>query len=371
MSPSPAADNRAVTLDLPGRAVLAVVAGTLLTTAAAPLAAASTPPRAVTAKTTVTTTPAAGMDGGGSVRLLRRTRTAAAEPGPRGRTLWAVPGSQAGAAAARLRPTAPADAAILDRIAATPQGVWLGDWTPAGTVGSRVRAALGPALAHTALVTFVLYAIPHRDCHAAGLTTDAAYRAWIDAVAAGIAGAPALVVVEPDALAMAGCLDAPGLAERTALLRYAVDRLATGSTWVYLDAGHADWLAPATAAARLAAAGVGHARGFSLDVSNFGSTADQSAYARRIGAALGRPTPYVVDVGRNGRGSWSGPLEWCNPPGRALGVLPTTTPSDPSADALLWVKPPGESDGRCRPGEPGAGTFWIDYALGLARAAGW
>ena len=52
-----------------------------------------------------------------------------------------------------------------------------------------------------------------------------------------------------------------------------------------------------------------------------------------------------MDVGRNGRGTWSGPLEWCNPPGRALGAAPTTTPSDPLADALLWVKPPGESDG--------------------------
>ncbi len=41
------------------------------------------------------------------------------------------------------------------------------------------------------------------------------------------------------------------------------------------------------------------------------------------------------------------------------------------ADALLWVKPPGESDGTCRPGEPSAGTFWVDYALGLAHAAGW
>ena len=289
----PAADNGAVTLDLRSRALLAVAAGTLLATPAVlpataatvriltakPLVSTRPPVTSPAGRTTsvVTTIPVAGLDGGGSVRLVRSPVKAAAAPGPRGRALWAVPGSQAGAAAAGLRATAPADAALLDRIAATPQGVWLGDWTPAGTVGSKVQAVLAPALAHDALVTFVLYAIPHRDCHAAGLPTAAGYRAWIDAVAAGLAGAPALVVVEPDALAMAGCLDAPALAERTALLSYAVDRLATGSTWVYLDAGHAGWMAPGTAATRLAAAGVAHARGFSLDVSNFGSTADQSA----------------------------------------------------------------------------------------------
>ena len=198
----------------------------------------------------------------------------------------------------------------------------------------------------------MLYAIPHRDCHAGGLPTAQAYRAWVDAVAAGLAGSPAIVVLEPDALAMQGCLDAAGQQERTDLLRYAVGRLATGSTWVYLDAGHANWMSSSTAAARLTAAGIGTARGFSLNVSNFGTTADQSAYAHRIADALGRPTPYVVDVGRNGLGPWTGPLDWCNPPGRALGAAPTTTPADPTADALLWVKPPGESDGSCPRASP-------------------
>jgi endoglucanase len=334
--------------------------------------------------------PTSGVDGGTAVRVtrgrapdlvIRRQRPALVttapttapqtSTGPRGLPLRAVPGTQAATAAARLRADRPADAALLDRIAATPQGVWLGDWTPASTVGTTIRTALAPATTQGALVTFVLYAIPHRDCHAGGLPSSDAYRAWIDAVAAGLAGSPALVVLEPDALAMEGCLGATGASERNQLLRYAVGRLATGSTWTYLDAGHAGWLSSSEAAARLAAAGVNRARGFSLNVSNFGTTADQSAYAHRVADKLGRPTPYVVDVGRNGLGPWSGPLDWCNPPGRALGANPTTTPPDLMADALLWVKPPGESDGRCRPGEPSAGTFWVDYALGLARAAGW
>ncbi len=58
---------------------------------------------------------------------------------------------------------------------------------------------------------------------------------------------------------------------------------------------------------------------------------------------------------------------WCNPPGRALGATPRTSlTADPSVDAYLWIKRPGESDGPCD-GGPSAGTFWADYALGLAQ----
>ncbi len=174
--------------------------------------------------------PTSGPDGGTAVRLargaapnlvIRRQRPALVTPapsspppvqqgnGPRGRTLWAVPGTQAATAAARIRADRPADAAVLDRIAATPQAVWLGDWTPAPAVTTTIGRVLAPALAQNALVTFVLYAIPHRDCHAGGLPTAQAYRAWIDAVAAGLAGSPAIVVLEPDALAMQGCLTPP------------------------------------------------------------------------------------------------------------------------------------------------------------------
>ena len=291
--------------------------------------------------------------------------------GPRGRTLWAVPGSQAAQAAERLRTSRPDDAALLARMAATPTALWVGDWTPRATVGATIRRALAPALAHGAVVTLVLYAVPQRDCAKAGLPDGAAYRGWVDAVARAVAGAPAIVVLEPDALSLTDCLAPAGAAERSALLRYAVERLSHGSTWVYLDVGHSRWRPPADVAVRLRAAGVERARGFALNVANFGSTAEQVAYGHQVSDALGEPTPFVVDVGRGGRGPGEGELAWCNPPGRALGAAPTTSAPDELVDALLWVKPPGESDGSCRPGAPPAGEFWVDYALGLARTAGW
>ncbi|MFJ4217673.1 glycoside hydrolase family 6 protein, partial [Streptomyces hydrogenans] len=59
---------------------------------------------------------------------------------------------------------------------------------------------------------------------------------------------------------------------------------------------------------------------------------------------------------------------WCNPPGRSLGVPPTDRTGDALVDAYLWIKRPGDSDGQCR-GGPSAGTWWPEYALGLARRA--
>ncbi len=46
----------------------------------------------------------------------------------------------------------------------------------------------------------------------------------------------------------------------------------------------------------------------------------------------------------------------------------TTATGEPLADALTWIKAPGESDGTCGGGPP-AGQFWVDYAIGLAQRA--
>ena len=79
---------------------------------------------------------------------------------------------------------------------------------------------------------------------------------------------------------------------------------------------------------------------------------------------------YVIDTGRNGAGPSDDPLYWCNPSGRALGVAPTTETAGAHADAYLWVKRPGESDGSCDRGEPAAGRFVNQFAIELARNAG-
>jgi endoglucanase len=120
-------------------------------------------------------------------------------------------------------------------------------------------------------------------------------------------------------------------------------------------------------AARLKKAGVARARGFALNVSNFVTTAQSGTYAEALVKKLPGEHGYVIDTSRNGKGAGG---EWCNPPGRALGPRPTTATKYRHADAYLWVKVVGESDGECN-GGPAAGQWMPEYALSLAKAAGW
>jgi len=271
----------------------------------------------------------------------------------------------AGAQAAQWRATRPADAALMERMASTPTATWLGDWTP--DVRTAAADLVGKAAATGRRPVLVTYNIPERDCgnySGGGAKDEKAYRAWIRALAEGIADRPAAVILEPDALAhLCGDADA-----KYRMLSDAVTVLAAGKdTAVYLDAGHPHWLSVKTAAQRLRAAGVAKARGFALNVSNFVVTGETEWYGEEIVAALGGESHYVIDTSRNGNGDGGG-TDWCNPPGRALGATPSAATTGAHADAYLWIKVPGESDGACN-GAPAAGTWLPEYALGLAREA--
>lgn len=271
----------------------------------------------------------------------------------------------ANATIASWRDSRPDDASLLEGIARTPQAVWLtggsGDVARAQSVADAARAA-------GRVPVFVLYNIPARDCGGysgnGGAEAASGYRSWISAIAQGLTGRPALVVLEPDALANMDCLSASGREERVSLLAEAVRTLEAVAAAVYLDGGHPRWHSAAEMASRLERAGVHDAHGFALNVSNFFGTDENIGYGDAVSARLGG-MGYVVDTSRNGLG---GTGEWCNPPGRALGPTPTLAPNRGNAHALLWIKRPGESDGPCN-GGPNAGAWWPEYALGLAERA--
>ncbi|MBA3670963.1 MAG: glycoside hydrolase family 6 protein, partial [Gemmatimonadaceae bacterium] len=124
---------------------------------------------------------------------------------------------------------------------------------------------------------------------------------------------------------------------------------------------------PTDMADRLRKSGIDGADGFALNVSNFQANSVLMTYGDALSRLVGGKH-YVIDTSRNGRGG-AARREWCNPPGQALGTLPTTDTRRPLVDAFLWVKVPGQSDGTCN-GGPRAGEWWPDYALGLSRAAG-
>lgn len=287
-----------------------------------------------------------------------------------GRTLYVDPASVSAEQAAALRATNPDAADALYDIARQSQADWYGDWNPTATLSDTVAARNRAIRAVHAYPVLVAYNIPKRDCGSysgGGAESPEAYMAWIDALVAGIGSTPAAVIVEPDALAQLDCLGADDQQIRLELLRDAVESLAAHpNIAVYLDAGHSGWVDPAVMARRLSQAGIAHARGFSLNVSNFGATEEEVDYGHRISPAIGWKR-FVVDTSRNGNGAGTDG-EWCNPDGRALGRNPTALTGDRLVDAFLWIKHPGESDGSCN-GGPDAGEFWWEYALALARRA--
>jgi endoglucanase len=258
----------------------------------------------------------------------------------------------------------------LTAIANTPQAYWIVPGSSAATVAKYT----GDAQAAGAIPVLALYGIPHRDCGsfaAGGFATAAAYRGWIDGIASDLGSSPAAIILEPDALAMADCLSPDQRQERFDLMRYAVDTLTRNpATAVYIDGGHSRWVSADQMAARLNQVGVNHARGFSLNTANFFTTDEEIGYGEAI-SGLTNGSHYVIDTSRNGAGpAPDSALNWCNPDGRALGVPPTTATAGAHADAYLWIKRPGESDGSCDRGDPGAGRFSTQYAIDLASKAG-
>jgi endoglucanase len=100
-------------------------------------------------------------------------------------------------------------------------------------------------------------------------------------------------------------------------------------------------------------------------------------YEQNMGAAVAT-THFVIDTSRNGQGPLDASIyantpynqpagvvqtltngSWCNPPARGLGTHPTANTGVSLADAYLWVKTPGQSDGTCD--AEGGARAW-DYA---------
>ena len=306
------------------------------------------------------------------------------------------------------------DAALMRAMAKIPQAVWFTDGTPA-QVERRVRDVMRRARRQNAVPVLVAYYVPGRDCSqysAGGAPDERTYKRWIDAFARGIGGGRAVVIVEPDGLALLSsepwCNDGGGgstgepedmslVEQRFREIRHAIavfSRLPR--TGVYVDAGHSAWhelndydagygeprIQPGIVS-RLMRGGVAGADGFVLNVSNYRTDAELIEYGTRVSKCLWLRTrtgaascseddlaavpddargltPFVLDTSRNGRGPWTAPpglypdpQEWCNPPGRGLGARPGTRTGDRLVRAFLWVKRPGESDGQCTRGTAG------------------
>jgi len=286
-----------------------------------------------------------------------------------GLSFYTDPDSTATVAAASAAAADPdsAAAATLARLAEQPSAIWLlPEAYPLDTVQADVTAIADAAEAVGQTPVFVVYGIPDRDCgnFSAGGLSETDYPTWVSSIAAALTLRASVVILEPDALSLA--TQCGNVDQRLAQIQQGVASFAPTIATVYLDAGHSDWLSPATAADLLNRAGVAQVRGFATNVSNYNDSAAEQAFGEAV-SALTDGAHFVVDTSRNGRG---GTGEWCNPAGQALGGIPEATTDGGARDANLWVKEPGESDGTCN-GGPAAGQWWNERALELAAAAGW
>ncbi|UVS77366.1 glycoside hydrolase family 6 protein [Actinokineospora sp. UTMC 2448] len=337
---------------------------------------------------------------------------------PRGTQFYVEPDSNAARQAeVYLAEGRTADAELMAAMAAQPQAIW---FTTAGAdkVRADVRAVVEAARAQHQVPVLVAYFVPYRDCSqwsAGGARSEQEYKEWIDAFAEGIGDHKAVVIVEPDGLALLTsepwCTIGPDdelVPQRFREISHAVTALKRGKhTKVYLDAGHSAWQALNDYDAgygeprqqlgivnRLLLGNIAEADGFALNTSNYRFTEDLVQYGTRVSKCLYlrergaascpsaeeldamrvhpvRMKHFVLDTSRNGRGHYTpgdGETDWCNPPGRGLGERPTAHTGIPLVDAFVWTKRPGESDGECQGGPP-AGRWWPEQALELARLA--
>jgi endoglucanase len=275
----------------------------------------------------------------------------------------------------RNNPTDPRAKTINTYLGQTPTALGVGGDISAWIAGHAANAQLGGTLP-----VFVAYDIPNRDLgqySAGGESNVADYIAWAQTFAKAIGTRPAVLIVEPDSIIHMAGLTADEQQARTQALIGLLNAFGTyaPNTALYLDAGDGHYNTPAAVAPWLIKIGIDRIRGFSVNVANYNTAADSAAFAQQLIALLRQygirnDIGYVIDVSRNGHGrapdsyitqhpdNW-----WCNWPGSMIGQLPAVA-NPYGADALLWVKEPGVSDGTCgmAPSTP-SGTF--DPALAL------
>jgi cellulose 1,4-beta-cellobiosidase len=248
------------------------------------------------------------------------------------------------------------------------------------------EAGANPPYAHT----IVVYNFPDRDCSAessAGellLAEDGLNRyknEYIDPIVdllTEFSDIRTIIAYEPDGLAnLITNMGVPKCSNAASAYResteYALAALDLPNVAVYLDAGHAGWLGweanlPPTAQVYAeiykSAGSPKSTRGLVTNVSNYNGyrvssppsyttpnqNYDESRFHAALGPALesaGFPANFIVDQGRSGvqpggRVEWG---HWCNIKNSGFGPRPDINPSEAGLDAIVWIKPGGESDG--------------------------
>ncbi|KAI1087358.1 glycoside hydrolase family 6 protein [Rostrohypoxylon terebratum] len=241
------------------------------------------------------------------------------------------------------------------------------------------------------ILGLVIYDLPGRDCAAKASNGELKYNEldrykteYIDPIVAKIKANPNTafaLLIEPDSLPnlvtnadKTTCADSKtGYEEGVA---YALKSLNLPNVVMYIDAGHGGWLgwdanlkpgAEELAKVYKNAGSPKQVRGYATNIAGwnswdeepgefsdasdakYNSCQNEKTYVTKFSAALktaGFPEHAIVDTGRNAvtglREEWG---DWCNVNGAGFGVRPTADTGLELADAFVWGKPGGESDG--------------------------
>lgn len=288
-------------------------------------------------------------------------------------------------------------AELVAKVARYPTPTWLA-YTGASKEVPKVLAKVTEQMKQTGkkiLTSFIIYNLPNRDCSAVasrgelGIEHLGVYKEWIDEIAGYFAAheGPIVAVIEPDALGNMVSnsnseLCAEAFETQMEALVYAITKLNLPNVSVYQDVAQVGWLGWGgnmrllipILEQLLNKVGTGVLRGFTSNISNnqplvkpdppeatLSGCSSQSEYEysinvrealRKVGMV---DFGWIVDTSRNGRSNLKTRGEnWCNIKGAGIGRRPEANPPDlPELDAVYWFKPPGESDGSDRVGQPG------------------
>ena len=266
------------------------------------------------------------------------------------------------------------------QIAATPTAVWfdgVGKYEDS-TLTRLMSRANGAG--QTPIIT--IYGIPHRDCgsySAGGHQSSASYRGWIDRMSKIIGRSDAVIIVEPDAHNFCRWAHSDQrYRQRAELLQYVGKTFAANNpnAVLYLHIGGTEFKQEVAATAAIAG-GIQYMRGFIVNVADHRGIARAEKWSEEFVETLAakgyREKFYTIDTSRNGIDS---PKQTnrayyysCNNFNAALGCRSTTKTSGDHADAYLWVKNPGQSDGTCNNRDPEAGKWYPALAKSLTERA--
>ncbi|KAI5803675.1 1,4-beta-D-glucan cellobiohydrolase C [Geopyxis carbonaria] len=295
------------------------------------------------------------------------------------------------------------------KVAKIPSFTWMDTRAKVPSLRTYLQAVVDAGLEDTAIVPFVVYDLPDRDCSAAAsngelsLAADGAniykteYIAAIREIVLDFPSVSIVFVIEPDSLAnmvtnmgVAKCSNAATAYKE--LTVYAIKQLALPNVSMYMDGGHGGWLGwpanlPGAAALfaeiRESAGSPSQLRGLATNTANYNGwslsscpsytspnvNCDEKKYIAAMSSALASEgwsgATFIVDQGRSGKQP-TGQLQqgdWCNALGTGFGIRPDTATGDALNDAFVWIKPGGESDGTS---DTSASRY--DYHCGLSDA---